>query len=79
MVVDQVCHTPVQAAIAAKVFAGRTRRCGMTSTIEVYDPATAALPAVPPGHGAPEEIVDPVAWLVAMDLPWHEAAHLAGH
>ncbi|ROR00503.1 aldo/keto reductase family protein [Streptomyces sp. 2132.2] len=79
MVVDQVCHTPVQAAIAAKVFAGRTRRCGMNSTIEVYDPATAALRAVPPSHGAPEEIVDPAAWLVAMDLPWHEAAYLAGH
>ncbi|MEU8841565.1 NAD-dependent epimerase/dehydratase family protein [Streptomyces roseus] len=79
VVVDQVCYTPVQAAVAARVFAGRTRRYVMTSTIEVYDPATAALPAVPPGHGAPEETVDPAAWLVATDLPWHEAAYLAGH
>ncbi|MFH8255341.1 NAD-dependent epimerase/dehydratase family protein [Streptomyces roseolus] len=78
-VVDQVCYTPVQAAVAARAFAGRTRRYVMTSTIEVYDPATAALPAVPPGTPVPEESVDPAAWRVAMDLPWHDAAHLEAH
>ncbi|GAA3495838.1 NAD-dependent epimerase/dehydratase family protein [Streptomyces prasinosporus] len=76
VVVDQVCYTPVQAATAARVFAGRTRRYVMTSTIEVYDPATAALPAVPPGTPVPEETVDPVTWPVAMDLPWHDGAYL---
>ncbi|MFD1930181.1 NAD-dependent epimerase/dehydratase family protein [Nonomuraea mangrovi] len=35
-VVDQICYTPRQAAIAARVFAGRTARYVMTSTIEVY-------------------------------------------
>ena len=51
----------------------------MTSTIEVYDPATAALPAVPHGTPVPEGIVDPAAWLVRMDLPWHDAAYLEAH
>ncbi|MGW6577316.1 NAD-dependent epimerase/dehydratase family protein [Streptomyces sp. NPDC054945] len=40
VVVDQVCYTPLQAAVARRVFAGRTGRYVMTSTMEVYDPAT---------------------------------------
>ncbi|OKJ56958.1 reductase [Streptomyces sp. CB02009] len=36
VVVDQVCYTPRQAEIARRVFAGRTRRYVMTSTVEVY-------------------------------------------
>ncbi|MET9324208.1 NAD-dependent epimerase/dehydratase family protein [Streptomyces sp. NPDC003038] len=79
VVVDQVCYTPVQAAIAARAFAGRSRRYVMTSTIEVYDPATAALPAVPAGTPVPEDIVDPATWLVAMDLPWRDDAYLEAH
>ncbi|WP_411080257.1 NAD-dependent epimerase/dehydratase family protein [Streptomyces sp. cmx-18-6] len=78
-VVDQVCYTPVQAAVAARAFAGRTRRYVMTSTIEVYDPATAALPTVPAGTPVPEETVDPATWLVALDLPWHDDAYLEAH
>ncbi|MEU6863497.1 NAD-dependent epimerase/dehydratase family protein [Streptomyces sp. NPDC046876] len=79
VVVDQVCYTPVQAAIAARAFAGRTRRYVMTSTIEVYDPATAALPAVPAGTPVPEQNVDPAGWPVAMDLPWQDEAYLEAH
>ncbi|MFE3125416.1 NAD-dependent epimerase/dehydratase family protein [Streptomyces hydrogenans] len=79
VVVDQVCYTPVQAAIAARAFAGRTRRYVMTSTIEVYDPATAALSAVPLGTPVSEERVDPALWQVAMDLPWHDDAYLEAH
>ncbi len=79
VVVDQVCYTPVQAAIAARAFADRTRRYVMTSTIEVYDPATAALQAVPAGTPVPEESVDPATWQVAMDLPWHDDAYLEAH
>ncbi|MFB8181019.1 NAD-dependent epimerase/dehydratase family protein [Streptomyces sp. NPDC055966] len=79
VVVDQVCYTPVQAAIAARAFSGRTRRYVMTSTIEVYDPATAALRTVPPGTPVPEEVVDASTWRVAMDLPWHVAAYLQAH
>ncbi|GGO45443.1 NAD-dependent epimerase/dehydratase family protein [Streptomyces lasiicapitis] len=79
VVVDQVCYTPVQAAIAARAFDGRTRRYVVTSTIEVYDPATAALPPVSAGTPVPEGSVDPAAWLVALDLPWHDEAYLAAH
>ncbi|WP_326795629.1 NAD-dependent epimerase/dehydratase family protein [Streptomyces sp. NBC_01808] len=79
VMVDQVCYTPVQAAIAARAFAGRTRRYVMTSTIEVYDPATAALPAVPAGTPVPEESVDPATWQVAIDLPWYDDAYLEAH
>ncbi|MFI8930397.1 NAD-dependent epimerase/dehydratase family protein [Streptomyces sp. NPDC053474] len=78
-VVDQVCYTPVQAAIATRALAGRTRRYVMTSTIEVYDPDTAALPPVPSGTPVPEESVDPTTWQVAMDLPWHDDAYLQAH
>ncbi|WP_405496867.1 NAD-dependent epimerase/dehydratase family protein [Streptomyces sp. NBC_00096] len=39
VVFDQVCYTPRQAALARRVFAGRTGRYVMTSTMEVYDPA----------------------------------------
>lgn len=80
VVVDQVCYTPAQAATAARAFAGRTRRYVMTSTIEVYDPATAALPeAVPAGTPVREETVDPAVWQVATDLPWQDAAYLEAH
>ncbi|MFB7255444.1 NAD-dependent epimerase/dehydratase family protein [Streptomyces nojiriensis] len=61
VVVDQVCYTPLQAAVARRVFAGRTGRYVMTSTMEVYDPAT--LPAGPaPVDPAPvaEASLDPV-------------------
>ncbi|MGW0908689.1 NAD-dependent epimerase/dehydratase family protein [Streptomyces sp. NPDC002853] len=79
VVVDQVCYTPVQAAIAARAFSGRTRRYVMTSTIEVYDPATAALPDIPAGTPIPEQSVDPATWRVQMDLPWHDTAYLEAH
>ncbi|CAM5474633.1 epimerase [Streptomyces spiroverticillatus] len=79
VVMDQVCYTPVQAAVAARVFAGRTRRYVMTSTIEVYDPATAALPTVPPGTPVSETHVDSAAWHVALDLPWHDDAYVRAH
>ncbi|MFI6295534.1 NAD-dependent epimerase/dehydratase family protein [Nonomuraea sp. NPDC050790] len=36
VVVDQVCYTPRHAAVARRVFEGRTRRYVMTSTVEVY-------------------------------------------
>ncbi|MEV5613223.1 NAD-dependent epimerase/dehydratase family protein [Streptomyces sp. NPDC052225] len=79
VVVDQVCYTPVQAAIAARVFEGRTRRYVMTSTIEVYDPASAALPDVPDSVLVREETVDPATWRVDGGLPWHDAAYVEAH
>ncbi|WP_199550093.1 NAD-dependent epimerase/dehydratase family protein [Streptomyces sp. N35] len=79
VVVDQVCYTPVQAAIAARVFRGRARRYVMTSTIEVYDPATADLPLAVPGTPVRETAVDPASWRVRTDLPWHDDAYLETH
>ncbi|MGW4378357.1 reductase [Kitasatospora sp. NPDC004531] len=79
VVVDQVCYTPVQAAVAARVFAGRTGRYVMTSTIEVYDPASAALPAVPAGTPVPEGVVDPARWPVELGLPWQDEAFAGAH
>ncbi|MCX4623067.1 NAD-dependent epimerase/dehydratase family protein [Streptomyces albogriseolus] len=79
VVVDQVCYTPVQAEIAVRAFQDRTRRYVMTSTIEVYDPSTAALPAVPHGTPVPEETVDPASWRVDTDLPWHDDDYLEAH
>jgi nucleoside-diphosphate-sugar epimerase len=79
VVVDQVCYTPVQAAVAARVFGGRTRRYVVTSTIEVYHPASARLPFVPVGTPVPEEVVDPAAWPVSADPPWHDAAYRDAH
>ncbi|MFI1018616.1 NAD-dependent epimerase/dehydratase family protein [Streptomyces sp. NPDC020965] len=78
-VIDQFCYTPVQAAAAVRVFHGRTRRFVMTSTIEVYNPATAALPSVPYGTAVPEENVDLGGWPVRMDLPWHDAEYRDAH
>ncbi|MFC9994081.1 NAD-dependent epimerase/dehydratase family protein [Nocardia sp. NPDC127526] len=79
VVVDQVCYTPVQAAVAARVFKGRSRRYLMTSTLEVYDPATGVLSAGPAGTPLPEETVDPAAWPVSLALPWHDEAYLDAH
>lgn len=79
VVVDQVCYTPVQAETAVRVFSGRTRRYVMTSTIEVYDPETAALPADARDTPVPEERVDPATWAVRTDLPWHDGAYLEDH
>lgn len=80
-VVDQVCYTPVQAAVAARVFRGAAGRYVMTSTMEVYDPATAdsVRAAVRPGEPVREEAVDPASWPVRRELPWGEDAFLAGH
>lgn len=79
VVVDQICYTPVQAASAVRVFRDRARRYVMTSTIEVYDPATAALPPAARDIPVPEELVDPAAWSVRTDLPWRDAAYLEAH
>ncbi|MFF4319016.1 NAD-dependent epimerase/dehydratase family protein [Streptomyces sp. NPDC001568] len=67
-VVDQVCYTPRQAAVARRVFGGgRTGRYVMTSTMEVYDPATfpgpdpnggSARPPSAPAPSAPAAVVE---------------------
>ncbi|MFD0279622.1 reductase [Kitasatospora sp. NPDC127111] len=78
-VIDQVLYTPADAAVARRVFDGRTERYVMTSTMEVYDPATSPLVRTAPGVPVPEETVDPAAWPVDLTLPWHDPAALARH
>lgn len=80
VVIDQVCYTPQQAAVARRVFAGRTSRYVMTSTIEVYDPESFAgiAPALP-GTPAGEDCLDLLGWPVRLDLPWHDPDFRASH
>lgn len=74
VVVDQVCYTPRQAAVAARVFAGRTRRYVLTSTVEVY-----AERGRPGRQAVAERAVDPSAWPVDLELPWSDERFLADH
>ncbi|MFC7265809.1 NAD-dependent epimerase/dehydratase family protein [Streptomyces lutosisoli] len=72
VVIDQVCYTPRQAEIARRVFAGRTRRYVMTSTVEVYEyEDSAAL--------VREDAVDPRTVAVDLELPWGDAEFLDAH
>ncbi|MGW2528280.1 NAD-dependent epimerase/dehydratase family protein [Streptomyces sp. NPDC001595] len=72
VVVDQVCYTPRQADIARRVFAGRTRRYVMTSTVEVYEYEDS--PAL-----VRESAVDPRTVAVDAQLPWDEPAFRDAH
>jgi nucleoside-diphosphate-sugar epimerase len=72
VVVDQVCYTPRQAEIARRVFAGRTRRYVMTSTVEVYEYEDSA-------DLVREDAVDPRTVPVDLGLPWDEPEFLEGH
>ncbi|MFD9031865.1 NAD-dependent epimerase/dehydratase family protein [Streptomyces sp. NPDC059567] len=72
VVVDQVCYTPRQAAIARRVFGPRTGRYVMTSTVEVYEYEDSATPVR-------EEAVDPRTVTVDPDLPWDDGEFLDAH
>ncbi|WP_330287682.1 NAD-dependent epimerase/dehydratase family protein [Streptomyces sp. NBC_00576] len=79
VVVDQVCYTPRQAAIARRVFGGgRTRRYVLTSTIEVYEYEDSLVyeDIVVPVR---EDAVDPRDVPVDLQLPWHKAEFLDTH
>lgn len=72
VVVDQVCYTPRQAEIARRVFAGRTGRYVMTSTVEVYEyEDSIAL--------VREDAVDPLSVTVDTELPWDDPEFLESH
>ncbi|MFI6375034.1 NAD-dependent epimerase/dehydratase family protein [Streptomyces sp. NPDC050546] len=71
-VVDQVCYTPRQAALARRVFAGRTGRYVMTSTVEVYEYEDS--PAL-----VREEAVVPSTVSVDLELPWGDPVFLEAH
>ncbi|MFF3456422.1 NAD-dependent epimerase/dehydratase family protein [Streptomyces sp. NPDC002730] len=65
VVFDQVCYTPRQAEIARRVFAGRTGRYVMTSTVEVYEFEHSATLVR-------EEAVDPLTVNVDLTAPWDD-------
>lgn len=72
VVVDQVCYTPRQAEIARRVFAGRTGRYVMTSTVEVYEyEDSIAL--------VREDAVDPLTVTVDSEIPWEDPEFLESH
>ncbi|MFE9561438.1 reductase [Streptomyces sp. NPDC006487] len=77
VVFDQVCYTPGQAETARRVFAGRTGRYVMTSTMEVHDPAppTPGARAYAEGKRRAEDVLgaEPAFGLVAV-----RAAHVLG-
>ncbi|WP_314218920.1 NAD-dependent epimerase/dehydratase family protein [Streptomyces zaehneri] len=72
VVVDQVCYTPRQAAIARRVFAGRTRRHVLTSTVEVYEYEDSVA-------FVREQDVDPLGVRVDLELPWDKTEFLDSH
>ncbi|MFF7772909.1 NAD-dependent epimerase/dehydratase family protein [Streptomyces tanashiensis] len=72
VVVDQVCYTPRQAEIARRVFATRTRRYVMTSTVEVYEYEDSAVPVAEPA-------LDLAAVTVDTGLPWEDPEFLDAH
>ncbi|MEU0402190.1 NAD-dependent epimerase/dehydratase family protein [Streptomyces sp. NPDC006197] len=71
-VVDQVCYTPRQAEIARRVFATRTRRYVMTSTVEVYEYEDSAEPVA-------ESALDLTTVTVDTGLPWEDPEFLEAH
>ncbi|MFE2015008.1 NAD-dependent epimerase/dehydratase family protein [Streptomyces sp. NPDC059491] len=72
VVVDQVCYTPRQAEIARRVFAGRTRRYVMTSTVEVYADEDSAVPVA-------ESALDLGAVTVDTGLAWDDPEFREAH
>ncbi|SFD66905.1 NAD-dependent epimerase/dehydratase family protein [Massilia yuzhufengensis] len=68
IVYDQMCYSPLDAAISVRVFAGRVGRYVMTSTIDAYRDAA-------PSHGALRESDLPVlAQPIDTAYPWHDPA-----
>lgn len=66
LVFDQMCYSPLDAAIATRTFAGRVKRYVMTSTIDVYR-------GLPPSGAALRESDLPVlAQAIDTCYPWHD-------
>ncbi|SFM63010.1 MULTISPECIES: NAD-dependent epimerase/dehydratase family protein [Rugamonas] len=68
VVFDQICYSPLDAAISAQVFAGKVGRYVMASTIEVYE----ILHAQASGSYREDEL-DLNKVQVDMTIPWHSA------
>lgn len=69
VVYDQMCYSPLDAAISCRVFGGRIGRYVMTSTIDVYRGLCSA------GRALREDDLDVAAQPVDSAYPWHDPAH----
>ncbi|MEU8531127.1 MULTISPECIES: NAD-dependent epimerase/dehydratase family protein [Streptomyces] len=72
VVIDQVCYTPRQAAVALRVLGPRTRRYVMTSTVEVYAYEDSPVPLA-------EDALDLGTVHVDTSLPWDDPEFLDAH
>jgi nucleoside-diphosphate-sugar epimerase len=65
---DQMCYSPLDAAISVRVFAGKVGRYVMTSTIDAYRPLAP--------HGSPfaEDALRVEAQPIDAAYPWHDPA-----
>jgi nucleoside-diphosphate-sugar epimerase len=69
LVYDQMCYTPLDAALAIKTFAGKTPRYVMASTIEVYETLQGKL-----DRPYAEGDLDLAQVSIEMDYPWADPA-----
>jgi nucleoside-diphosphate-sugar epimerase len=67
LVIDQMCYSPLDAAIAVRTFAGKVGRYVMTSTIDVYR----GLPAHAPAPFR-ETDLNVLAQPIDTQYPWHD-------
>lgn len=68
IVYDQMCYSPLDAAISVRVFAGNVGRYIMTSTIDVYRELA------PPGRPLKEDDLNVRAQPIDAAYPWHDPA-----
>jgi nucleoside-diphosphate-sugar epimerase len=69
IVYDQMCYSPLDAAISARVFAGKVKRYIMASTIDVYRPLLGSQDA-PFAEAAIQVLAQPID----TRYPWHDPA-----
>ena len=67
VVYDQMCYSPLDAAISARVFAGKVKRYIMASTIDVYRPLLGTQDA-PFAESAVKVLAQPID----TRYPWHD-------
>jgi len=66
VVFDQMCYSPLDAAIATRVFAGKVKRYVMTSTIDVYRGVASS------GRALREQDLAVQAQRIDTAYPWHD-------
>lgn len=69
LVFDQVCHSPLDAAISVRVLGGRVGRYVMTSTVDVY---RGLMDGQAPAFG--EDALKVLAQPIDAAFPWHDPA-----